>query len=485
MAATRPPSALALAAVAIGALVLQWRRRRGAGAPVPGGAGALAAAAVVGALPGLLLLAVYERAATGALGTSAQSLYYAVGDGPPGCFRYGFGEGVGCVGEHGDFVRDNLARGYGAFAAAGTTLRRLKLHLVDAANLEPLALLVPVGVWLGRASGRVRLLAAAIVAQIAAYAPFYFDGNYPGGGARFFADVLPLEHVLLAIVAVGLGRERAGERRSPFDRAAALVAAALLGFAVRAGFDHAALRDRDGGAPMLDPAIAAAGGVDGRLLFVDTDHGFALGFDPTPQAGKPGVARFHGDALDRLVWEARGRPPASRYLLEPSPGGGPMRASIVPLELAPPAPVASIEAESLWPARRQLDAWALPEHASGTCASGGRWLGVHAASAELDATVVVGLPARALGGASIAPRVALGAGCRGELRLVADGEVAARWALAAADEVAGGSQCVDLEPRSIPGAAADLTLELTLAADHAGRTRSPCALDRLDLVGLR
>ncbi|WP_199693385.1 hypothetical protein, partial [Sorangium cellulosum] len=158
---------------------------------------------VLGALPGLALLAAHQRAATGGF-ASSQAAYYAVSDGPPGCFRYGFGAGVGCLGEHGDFVRHNLAEGFGFLAAAGTTLRRLKLHLVDALNAEPLALLVIAGAAIALRRPRSRPLAVALLLQIAAYAPFYFDGNYPGGGARLFADVLPIEHVLAAMAALAI-----------------------------------------------------------------------------------------------------------------------------------------------------------------------------------------------------------------------------------------------------------------------------------------
>src|SRR5262249_37320578 len=144
----------------------------------------------------------------GAWTVSAQRLYYAMSDGPPGCFRYGFGAGVGCVGEHGDFVRAKLAEGYGAIAAAGTTLRRLRMHAVDLANVEPLALLVPAGAIVAWKAARGRAFAIAILAQIAAYAPFYFDGNYPGGGGRFFCDVLPLEHALAAVAVVSFAARR-------------------------------------------------------------------------------------------------------------------------------------------------------------------------------------------------------------------------------------------------------------------------------------
>ncbi|HTN90208.1 MAG TPA: hypothetical protein VL242_41320, partial [Sorangium sp.] len=402
--------------------------------------GRLAVALAIGALPGLALLAAHQRAATGAF-ASSQAAYYAVADGPPGCFRYGFGAGVGCLGEHGDFVRHNLSEGYGFLAVAGTTLRRLKLHLVDALNAEPLALLVVAGAAIALRRPRSRALAVAPLFQIAAYAPFYFDGNYPGGGARFFADVLPIEHALAAMAAVAIA-ERARSSgaaggaggglsrlaRRPFaPLAAALVAAALplAGFAFRAGFDHAALRDREGGLPMFDPAAVARAGVARGLVFVDTDHGFNLGFDPAP--GDVAVLRYRGDALDRMAWEARGRPPAYRYGFAIPDGGGLASVSLAPLAFGAAAPPdAVIEGESLWPPRAQTNAWALPEHAGGTCASGGRLLAVHAAASG-DAVVRVGLPAPWLRGAGISPRVAIAGDGGGEVRLLVDGALLHVW----------------------------------------------------------
>ncbi|WP_434045392.1 MULTISPECIES: hypothetical protein [Sorangium] len=515
LAATRPPSALALAAALLLVLLPGSARGPAAAGPREGGPapapaprlGGLAAAMGLGALPGLALLAAHQRAATGGF-ASSQAAYYAVSDGPPGCFRYGFGAGVGCLGEHGDFVRHNLAEGFGFLAAAGTTLRRLKLHLVDALNAEPLALLVIAGAVIALRRPRSRPLAIALLLQIAAYAPFYFDGNYPGGGARLFADVLPIEHVLaamaaLAIVERGVVEPRAREGRGPAvgpraRLAAALVAAALAlaGFAFRAGFDHAALRDREGGLPMFDPASVARAGVARGLVFVDTDHGFNLGFDPAP--GDVAVLRYRGDALDRIAWEARGRPPAYRYRFAIPDGGGLAAVSIAPLVFDAPGDAlrdAVIEGESLWPPRAQRGAWALPEHAGGTCASGGRLLAVHAAagggaaaasgdaSAASDASVVrVGLPAPWLRGARISPRVAVSGDGAGEVRLLVDGALLHVWRVEpaapgapAAPGPAAPLTCAELPPRPIPERAVEIELSLARrsAAGAGARAASP------------
>ncbi|WP_437486249.1 hypothetical protein WME75_03075 [Sorangium sp. So ce1014] len=483
LAATRPPSALALAAALLFVLLPGSAPGRAAAGPRGGELpaprpsprlGRLAAALAIGALPGLALLAMHQRAATGAF-ASSQSAYYALSDGPLGCFRYGFGAGVGCLGEHGDFVRHNLSEGYGFLAAAGTTLRRLKLHLVDALNAEPLALLVIAGAALALRRPRSRALAVAPLLQIAAYAPFYFDGNYPGGGARFFADVLPVEHVLAAMACAALA-ERAG---SPASRGGlarrlralfpgslvptALFAAALplAGFAFRAGFDHAALRDREGGLPMFDPAAVARAGVARGLVFVDTDHGFNLGFDPAPS--DVAVLRYRGDAIDRMAWEARGRPPAYRYGFAIPDGGGLASVSIAPLafDAAPPREHL-IEGESLWPPRAQRGAWALPEHAGGTCASGGRLLAVHAAASG-EAVVRVGLPAPWLRGARISPRVAVSGDGAGEVRLVVDGALLHVWQVepATADAPGAPLACAELPPHPIPEDAVGIELSLS------------------------
>ena len=46
------------------------------------------------------------------------------------------------------------------------------------------------GAFVVRRSWAGRALGVAVIAQILVVLPFYFDGNYPGGGGRFFCDVL-------------------------------------------------------------------------------------------------------------------------------------------------------------------------------------------------------------------------------------------------------------------------------------------------------
>jgi hypothetical protein len=460
--ATRPISALALAPVLVYLLLRDERAR--ASAP------RLALSLAIGAIPGLVLFFAHQRAATGAWLLSSQRLYYAVSDGPPDCFRYGFGAGVGCLGEHGDFVRARLADGYGCLAAAGTTLRRLKLHLVDPANLEPLALLVVAGAFLARATTRGRALGIAVIAQILAYVPFYFDGNYPGGGARFFCDVLPIEHALLALAVVTI----ASRRRAPERWIAAAVALALAGFAFRAGFDHALLRDREGGRPMFDPADLARAGVTRGLVFVDTDHGFDLAFDPDPAAPIT-IARHHGDALDRLTWIARGRPPAYRHRFA-FPSGA---VTIDPLSFPPLEQDAAlvIEGESLWPALSQRGGYALPAWAAGTCASHDRWLAI----AGPSASITLDLPARLLRGRAISLRIAARGAAGGTVELVADGASLTRFTVDAPRSEA--PICRDLPPIAIPWGLKHLTLIVDRPGAEERGLDGLFALDAIAVTG--
>ena len=52
----------------------------------------------------------------------------------------------------------------------------------------------------------MRAAVGLVVAHVLAYVPFYFDGNYPGGGARLLADVLPAEHALFGLAVAVLAR---------------------------------------------------------------------------------------------------------------------------------------------------------------------------------------------------------------------------------------------------------------------------------------
>jgi hypothetical protein len=369
LVATRPVSGLALVPTAIAAgWQMQLRPR------------ILAAAA---AFVPIALFLVEQRQVTGDFFVSSQSAYYAVSDGPPGCFRYGLGTGIGCLHEHGTYVADMLKSGLGWGTAAITTLRRLRIHLIDVVNAEPLALLALAAPFLARVARdeetrarwrRLSMLATAAVILFLAYFPFYFDGSYPGGGARFFADALPVEHVLIAAaVAMIVDRFAPGET---FSRAAAVVSAiALAGFGVHAVYEHVQLRDREGGRPFFEPAVLARAKIDHGLVFTRTDHAFNLAYDPDSRDATRNlvVARESGDDRDRQTWERLGRPPSYRYVFD---GLDAQRLELTPWTAPSARDRLVLEAESEWPPLRQSGGFFEPVFAQGTCASGGRLLAI-------------------------------------------------------------------------------------------------------------
>lgn len=310
--------------------------------------------AVLGMVPGVALLLLQQFLLTGSFFGSVQLAYYALADAPPGCFRYGFGSGIGCRFEHGDFVERYLPNGYGLMQAGRNLLVRLALFSVDATNTVPLTLLAGYAA-VKHFRSKLSVLVSGVALQALAYVPFYFDGNYPGGGARFLSEAIPLCQVLVARALTDLRLERF---------AAPL---ALAGFVLHARHGHETLRDREGGRPMFEPAVVARAGVTHGLLFVDTDHGFNLGHQPGLHDPRSGllVARHRGDANDRELYERLGRPATYRYRFDRSGRTAPRVTKFVPSQSG------RFEAEAEWPAElRQGSAY--PIHFP--CASGGKAL---------------------------------------------------------------------------------------------------------------
>jgi hypothetical protein len=314
-------------------------------------------------VPGVLLMLVHQHAATGSFFRSTQLAYYSVADGPPGCFAWGFGS-VGCRFEHGDFVKRELADGFGPLAALRITGSRLALHVTDLVNFAPLALLLPWALVRHRHEPGVRLLGAGLLAVVLGYAPFYYPGSYPGAGARFFADVLPLEHALLGLALVRLHIARF------------LPAAALLGFGLHAVHAHVALAERDGGRPMFEPSVLERAGVGTGLVLVGTDHGFALGHDAAVRDPRRGilVARGHGDAHDAVLVRRFGSPPTYRYVYSAESGR---------IALSPYVPEDTnrfrFESEAEWPPLEVTAGWVHPDFRP--CLSRGRGLHLRATPA--------------------------------------------------------------------------------------------------------
>ncbi|MBX3190308.1 MAG: hypothetical protein KF819_25135 [Labilithrix sp.] len=461
--ATRPITGLAIGIVVA---ALLWRSR----------SRARLQALALGLLPGLALLAGAQHAVTGAWGASTQKMYYAMSDGPPGCFRWGFGSGVGCLHEHGEFVAARLPHGYGPLQSLLTTLRRLKMHLLDVASFEPFALLLLAPLIRPHGSRAIVAAGAAIGLQILAYAPFYFDGNYPGGGARLFADVLPIEHALLAIAIARLASRH--HVRGVF----AAVAVSLAGFALHASFEHVKLAEREGGKPMFEPDLLARASVNNGLVFVDTDHGFGLGHDPhaTTKNGVV-VARLRQDDRDRLLYDRLDHPTTYLYKfdippLPPGAAGAPVAAPVI-VPWAPPAlgdPL-RFEAEAEWPPLSQRGGFAAPAWAD-ACASGSRALVLTPAPIGAVAVATISVPVPEAGRYAVGLRVVQGVSVpftapRGSA--VVGGAVMigkTRW-----DWVdVPGAACADLAERELPlePPAATLTFEAR---------GGPVALDRVTL----
>lgn len=347
--ATRPLSGVLALVVSAGWLCRDWRRHWWLLA--------------LGALPGVVLLLAHQHAVTGSWFTSTQLHYYALADGPPGCFRYGFGPEVGCRHEHAEFVAERLADGFGLWEALRTTAHRVHWHMLDLANFEPLWILMVYAAVVGRKQAVVRTLALAAVGLPLLYLPFYFNGSYPGGGARFLMDTIALEHVLLAWGALRL------------RLAAWVLPAALFGYAVHAVHGHRALAARDGGRPMFESARTAE--LQHGLILVASDHGFNLGFDPSARDAHRSVmvARRRGDAHDLVLYEALGEPNTYQYRFdfwnpEAVPTVTPVRFETHPRALR-------FEAESQWPPLSVAGGWVEPKFLAASCASRGRGLALN------------------------------------------------------------------------------------------------------------
>jgi hypothetical protein len=294
---------------------------------------------------------------------------------------------------------------------------------------------------------RAGVALALVAGQVLAYAPFYFDGNYPGGGARMFADVLPIEHALAAIAVSTLAPRIEFLRRGLF-----VLALACFGFAVHAVFDHVALANRDSGRPMYEPDVTRNAQVTKGLVFFDTDQGFNLAHVPGANPEKEVLAaRLRGDDHDRMLLEQLNHPSSHVYRFTKGtptvsvwmpPGGN--------------GDFWRFEAEVDWPPLAQSFGWAEPAWMSGTCASQDRALELHPSS-RATASATIELPVARGGRWLVTPRIVrTGGHGRGTLRLVPMGRKSlpddAKLVWDWLDEPPTGPRgvreaCVDLAPR--------------------------------------
>ncbi|MEO6418383.1 MAG: hypothetical protein ABIP39_03205, partial [Polyangiaceae bacterium] len=302
-----------------------------------------------------------------------------------------------------------------------------RMHLADILNFEPLTLLLlfPV-IKVLRVSRACRTAGAVIALHVLAYFPFYFDGNYPGGGARFFAELLPIEHALIAVAIASALPTVAFPRR-----VLGTLALACLGFAVHTSYDHEALANRDGGRPMYEPDLVREANVVDGLLFFDTDQGFNLAYDPSVTASHGVLAvRLRNDDHDRMLYDSLGHPPSHVYRFEKAeaevplvgakPGALPLKLSHVDV-FSPRAPVNDswhFEAEADWPPVAQGGGWAEPVWAAGTGASQDRVLTVTPSPSSGEAWAEIELPVPRTDAFKVQPRILLrGGGGAGTLKI--------------------------------------------------------------------
>lgn len=351
--ATRPLTGLTLGLVlGVASLRSLWRARL---SPVAGVA--------LGLVPGILLLLAHQKALTGSFWDSTQLRYYALADGPAGCFRLGFG--AGCEFEHGDVV---LARGtLGPHWALLNSLHRLHNHSLDLANFEPLFLFLLVRAFQNRSEPGPRLMLSCLLLLTASYSLFYFDGSYPGGGARFLVELLPLEQALLAVFAL----EKLGVART--------LALSCLGFALHGSFSQEALRMRDGGAPFLDSAVLEP--KTPRVIFVESDHAFLSGLlprslersDGQPRLVGPLVARRSHDPREALL--ALNLDSHENFVIDREPPGARLSPWTLEAPSADDTPL-MVESERDYPPLRQAGLWVHPAYIAAPCVPSGRALAI-------------------------------------------------------------------------------------------------------------
>ncbi|HEX8790645.1 MAG TPA: hypothetical protein VF765_06810 [Polyangiaceae bacterium] len=422
---------------------------------------------IAAALPGILLLLLANRAATGhALASPLTAYFGSVEPRPP--LRIG--------------------------EALLTTVRRLRVHLLDVDNLEPLALLALVPLLRPTRSSAVVLAALVVAGQIVVAAPFDASTVGPGTGARLLVSAIPIEHALAAIALAQLFPKRLA------SAAVATMALALAGFAVHASHDHARLAASDRGHPHYEPDVVREAGVEYGLLYFEDDAGFELAYDPSVQASHGLLAvRMRGDDHDRLLWDALGHPPIHRYTLPPATlptaSASPSVSVPPPKDLVPPASSASVvswtppgegtdiwhfEAEADWPAAAQSGGRVEVEEGVAPCASDGKVLTLTPTTPQATATLALPVPRGSTAPDKrtwmVVPRIIdRGGGGSAKLSLYAnlDDKPLAEWTW---ESTAKSPQCLDLDAKPV-----DLGGPITRAWLVLSASRGIVSLDKTTL----
>lgn len=325
----------------------------------------LMATFLLSALPGVSLLLSHHLAITGSFFESPQTRYYDLADGPGSCFGWGLGHGCGY--EHADVVQEQGGSGLTWKWALLNTLHRVHWHALDVANFEPLLLIGLLAAWKVRRHLVWWPLLSAIPVVVIGYAFFYFNGSYPGGGARFFSELIPSWH---ALIACGIAALRA-PRPAFFS--------CLLGFALHGVYSHRLLESEHFGPSSSSLSTFLSEGprpaahdapiplAADSVVFVSSAHAFNLGALRTP------LVRVARNTQDSRVWFLTREAQGASFVFEPEAPA----ASFEPLLKAPPPRRFVLESEVDYPPLFARHVWVHPSALALSCVSGGRALEVH------------------------------------------------------------------------------------------------------------
>lgn len=351
LVATRQLTGLVISVCCLGALLARGGKNRSCwtrGLPL----------FCIGTLAPLLLLLAQHKFITGSYFESPQSYYYERADGPPGCFRLGLGSG--CHYEHADAIAMMGGQGLSLKWSILNTLHRLHWHSLDVANFEPLLLVALFGAWLIRKRKGARPLLAALILLPLAYSLFYFNGSYPGAGARFFSELIPLWHVFLALGLMRLRAARFG------------IFCSLLGVSIHAAYAHERLASPHFGPSPLTFSSATTQLTDlespdipGVVFFPSAHH-----FNLTAQSSSIYLAaRTTRDSREQFVIEANNAQSAWQY---------DAKLGLTRWSHEQDAPTHIVlESEADYPALALRDLWVHPESLDHPCVSHGRALRLH------------------------------------------------------------------------------------------------------------
>jgi hypothetical protein len=424
LVSVRPVAALPVGGVAIALMLRSARNREALGW------------SIAGALPGIALLLGANHAAIGQALASPASTY---------------GASVAAI----------AVPLTTATQDAATALREVRVHMMDIANFEPLALALFLGLSSGRRTVASSCAALVVAGQLAAYAWAVHARLMPAAGS--LSEILPIEHAL-----IGYGVAAAFSRS--FERVAtATIGLTLGGFAVHAAAAHAALGSSDLGRPHFEADVLQEAGVTRGLLFLDDDDGFELAAIPGLEASRGVQAvRLRGDDHDRIAYEtaeANGHSAAHRYVVTAAGASTPSWSPA-----SPGAPFWRFEAESDWPPMMVSGGSASRLQLTTSCVSGSAVLALSPAG-QRDArlTMELPVPAAPIAGPkrnwTVTPRIyQVGQTAEGSLDLMVgspSGSPVAHWSWR---DDAGASTCRDLAPAGVELGRAPVKAWLILTA---------------------